>query len=131
MRTGLGALAAVDAAFLIAANLDGTGERGEREDCAVGASVAAPEIFDEDGEQGEDGNDDERGGTHVHKKVQHFDVGEDAVGLRHEIFERRGAHAADDEDEERHKQIFDGAQRNIEPARKDKVASEELAARFP
>ncbi len=80
---------------------------------------------------GEHGDDDERGGTHMQKEVQHFDVGENAVGLRHEIFEGGGAHAADDEDEESHEQIFDGAQRNIEPARKDEVASEELAARFP
>ena len=118
-------------ASVVAADGDGAEERGQRLHGSVGAGVAAPEIFDDDGEQHEDGDDDERGGAHAHEEVQHFDVGEDAVGLCHEVFEGGGAHAADDEDEEGHEQVLDAAQGNVEPAGQDEVALEELAAQLP
>ena len=65
------------------------------------------------------------------KKCSILHVSENAVGLGHEVFEGGGGHAADDDDEEGEQQIFEGAQRKVEPARQHEVAAEELAAQLP
>ena len=131
LRAGLGALTARGTGLLIATDAPWTDGAGEAHPSAVGAGVAAPEVLDHHAERRQHDDRDERCAANVLKEVQHFHVGQDAVGLHHKVSECGGRHAADDEDEEGKQKILDASQTDIEPAGQGQVASQKALADLP
>ncbi len=128
---GFGALGAVDAGCGVATDFDGAEGGDDAEQSAVGAEEAAPEVLDGHGEQDEGGHDGDANQAEVAEEVQHLHIGEDAEGSLHEIPQRLGGHAEDNEKEEGEQQVLEAAEGDVEPARKLQVAAEEAAAQLP
>ncbi len=130
-RAGLVAFAAVDAGFCVAANLDGADGGDDSHERAVGAEEAAPEVLNKDGEENEGCEDKESDGADMAEEVEHLHVGDDAERGEEKAVERCGRHAGDEEDEGGQQEVFEAAQRDVEPAWHDAIAAEEFAAELP
>ena len=65
------------------------------------------------------------------EEVEHFYVGDDAEGREEELLEAGGVEGEDDEEEEGEENVFEAAERDVEPAGKDEAAVEELLAEMP
>ena len=130
-RAGMGALGAVDARRFHAPDTERAGQGSQSQQSSVGAEIAAPEILYEDGSDHQNAKDDGSGLAEIAEEVQHPDIGNHAVRAPHELFDGRSRHIGDGPGEEGEQEVFQAAQRKIEPAREMEVAAKELASGTP
>ena len=76
-------------------------------------------------------DDGESNGAEIAKEVQHFYVGNNAERRHQKSDERVHRHGEDDEEKECEQQIFQTAQRDVEPAGHIEIAAEDFAAELP
>ena len=115
-RASLVAFAAIDAGIRIAPDLSGAKSGHDAHQSTVGAEIPAPEVLNDNGKGHQQHETASPTVAQVPEEVQHLDVGDDAERRHEKSNEPVHRHGEDDEEKECEKQVFQTAQRDIEPS---------------
>ncbi len=112
-RAVFGADVTMDAFLFIARHLERTEAARQTQERAIGAEVAAPDVFIEQGKAAEDDQEPERDLRHLGEELHHPHVHDFIIVLDIEQRHRPHGHDPDSDDKETHQDILERAQRDV------------------
>jgi len=130
-RTDIGTSAALDTVIRVSFDLGRTNQCQNPHQCAVWTQIAAPEIFNWQGEQCQKQEHHEGKPRHFCKKEKHFYVGDLVIGSLEKLEDSPCFHGKDDPDEKTQQKIFYNSQRVVQPVGKNNAFLENFCTQFP
>src|SRR5512133_2735076 len=123
---------AAHAFFRCAADLAEGGHGDQHKQSAVRAEVAAPGQLDQDREDEHYRHEDEEAGSRISEEAEHMDIDNLMVGGGEKILQGRQRHSeGGGKEKEGKEEIFEAAQRQIDPEGGDEVAAEKFVPKAP
>ncbi len=131
-RTGPAASAAIGAVAAVPADFKWAKQADQTEQRTVRAEVTAPNVFDQQRQQGDNRHYSQRHQRHISKKMQHFDIAEGPVGGFQERGNSSDRHVNQQNfDKKTEQQVFQAPQGNVKPAPDGQVAAKKTLPQLP